>query len=446
MNRCFKLIILHLYILIFTSCSFVNTGGVWIDKSKEFEVEKSNSSTQIFSEKEIFRKQVNNKTNLVLPSSLTNSSWEEENFFYSNNTPHFNYENKKNLVLKSKKIGKNKFKLFNLNFEPLFDDGNIFFYDTSGNVYKYSIDDRKLIWRFNFYKKKYKRIPIQINLKITSDSLTVVDNLGYAYQLDKKMGKIIWAKNYGIPFRSNIKASSGNIFLLSQDNKFLSISETSGVKLGDLLTKTSFLKTDKKNSISLDKNKKNLYFINSSGELYSINIEKNNINWIFNSNISSKKDSDLFFAAPLVYKDDELIVSTSISTYSLNAITGFLNWELPFSTSVRPVLTQNYIFLVSQDGFILNLDRQNGKVIWSKNIFKNEKIIRADKTGNIVSMLIASNQIFITTAKGYFIFIDYNSGEILEYTKVSKGFFSKPIIADNKIYIIDRHMRILGFN
>ena len=321
-----------------------------------------------------------------------------------------------------------------------------FFYDTSGNVYKYSIDDRKLIWRFNFYKKKYKRIPIQINLKITSDSLTVVDNLGYAYQLDKKMGKIIWAKNYGIPFRSNIKASSGNIFLLSQDNKFLSISETSGVKLGDLLTKTSFLKTDKKNSISLDKNKKNLYFINSSGELYSINIEKNNINWIFNSNISSKKDSDLFFAAPLVYKDDELIVSTSISTYSLNAITGFLNWELPFSTSVRPVLTQNYIFLVSQDGFILNLDRQNGKVIWSKNIFKNEKIIRADKTGNIVSMLIASNQIFITTAKGYFIFIDYNSGEILEYTKVSKGFFSKPIIADNKIYIIDRHMRILGFN
>ena len=86
-------------------------------------------------------------------------------------------------------------------------------------------------------------------------------------------------------------------------------------------------------------------------------------------------------------------MSTSISTYSLNAITGFLNWELPFSTSVRPVLTQNYIFLVSQDGFILNLDRQNGKVIWSKNIFKNEKIIRADKTGNIVSMLKNLNQL-----------------------------------------------------
>ena len=446
MNRCFKFIILHFYILIFTSCSFVNTGGVWTDKSEEFEVKKTNPSTQIFSEKEIFRKQVSNKMNLVLPSSLTNNSWKEENIFYSNNTPHFTYENKKNLILKSKKIGKNKFKLFNLNFEPLFVNGNIFFYDTSGSIYKYSINDRKLIWKFNFYKKKYKRIPIQMNLKIISDNLTAVDNLGYAYQLNIKTGQIIWAKNYGIPFRSNIKASDGNIFLVSQDNKFVSISESSGEKLGDLLTKTSFLKTDKKNNISLNKNKKNLYFINSSGELYSINFERNNINWIFNSNISSKKDSDLFFAAPLVYKDDELIVSTSISTYSLDASTGFLNWELPFSTSVRPVLTQNYIFLVSQDGFVLNLDRKNGKVIWSKNIFKNENMVRADKTGSIVSMFIASDQIFITTSKGYFVFVDYNNGEILEYTKVSKGFFSKPIIANNQIYIIDRDMRVLGFN
>ena len=156
MNRCFKFIILHFYILIFTSCSFVNTGGVWTDKSEEFEVKKTNPSTQIFSEKEIFRKQVSNKMNLVLPSSLTNNSWKEENFFYSNNTPHFTYENKKKLILKSKKIGKNKFKLFNLNFEPLFVNGNIFFYDTSGSIYKYSINDRKLIWKFNFYKKNIR--------------------------------------------------------------------------------------------------------------------------------------------------------------------------------------------------------------------------------------------------------------------------------------------------
>ena len=61
-------------------------------------------------------------------------------------------------------------------------------------------------------------------------------------------------------------------------------------------------------------------------------------------------------------------------------------------------------------------------------------------------MFIASDQIFITTSKGYFVFVDYNNGEILEYTKVSKGFFSKPIIANNQIYIIDRDMRVLGFN
>ena len=38
-----------------------------------------------------------------------------------------------------------------------------------------------------------------MNLKIISDNLTAVDNLGYAYQLNIKTGQIIWAKNYGIP-------------------------------------------------------------------------------------------------------------------------------------------------------------------------------------------------------------------------------------------------------
>ena len=38
------------------------------------------------------------------------------------------------------------------------------------------------------------------------------------------------------------------------------------------------------------------------------------------------------------------------------------------------------------------------------------------------------------------------SQQILEYTKVSKGFFSKPIIVNNQIYIIDRDMRVLEFN
>ena len=95
MNRCLKFSILFFNLFIFVGCSFVNTGGVWTDKSKESQKEDSEPSTRIFSEREIFRKEVDGKINVVIGSSLTNKAWKEENYSYSNNTPHFQYENKK---------------------------------------------------------------------------------------------------------------------------------------------------------------------------------------------------------------------------------------------------------------------------------------------------------------------------------------------------------------
>ena len=49
----------------------------------------------------------------------------------------------------------------------------------------------------------------KINLTIESNNLIVSDNLGYLYSIDLESGKLIWAKNYGIPFRSNIKTDDG---------------------------------------------------------------------------------------------------------------------------------------------------------------------------------------------------------------------------------------------
>ena len=64
----------------------------------------------------------------------------------------------KKVIFKSKKIGKNKINLSNVFFEPLVVKNKIFFSDYSGNIYNYSINDKKLLWKFNFYKKKIQKL------------------------------------------------------------------------------------------------------------------------------------------------------------------------------------------------------------------------------------------------------------------------------------------------
>jgi outer membrane protein assembly factor BamB len=449
MNKFCKLLIVMLFPIIFINCSFGNRTGIWKDLSKETTIKKERAQYKpIFAKGEKFKKEISNDIVVNISKPITNDHWLEQNFTAINFVPHLQYENKKNLVFKSKKIGKIKGSIFNSEFEPLIVNENIFFYDIFGSIYNYSTSEERIIWKYNFYKKRFKKHFFKMNLTIQSDNLIVSDNLGYLYNIDVESGKLIWAKNYGIPFRSNIKTDDEYLFLINQDNKFYIIQKSNGEKKIDIETFPSFLKNNYQASISIDPIKKNAYFITTAGEVYSLNYKTNVINWLYKATLRDfEKKVDLFFSSPIIYKEDSIIISTSVSTISLNTLNGTLNWELPFSTYLRPVVLREFIFLVSKDGFILNLDRETGKVIWSNNLFNKSEKFNKKKIGEINSLMLISNQIFMTTSKGYFLFANYQNGKIINYAKVDKtGFFTKPIVANKNIYIINRKMRVLVFN
>ena len=439
---------LNIFFFLF-SCSFNNPGDIFQDKAKELEKEiLKKNSTLVFSESKKFKDEIPGLVQEKINSAIVNLNWAEMNFGLDNYVPHLEYNDVKRLTYKSKKIGKNKFDRSDLSFEPIIIDNNVFLYDLSGNIYKFSISERNLLWKFNFYKKRYKNIPIQLKLKISNNKLIVSDNLGYLYSLETDKGTLVWAKNYGIPFISTIKTQDDSIFLLNQDNKFYIINEKDGEKETSFETLPSILKSELETSICLDASKNNLYFVTSTGQLYSINYKTKNLNWLLNLSLTNKGQSEkFFFSSPIVYSEGKILISTSVSTYSINAANGLINWELPFSTYIRPATSENFLILVSKDGFILNLDSKTGKVLWSKNLFKNNKKLKQKKIGSITSLLLVSNKIIASTSKGFFIFIDYKNGKILNYAKASKaGFFSNPIIVNKKIHVIDNNFRILIFN
>ena len=449
MAKFFRFFIFISFTFVIVSCSFKDPAGFFEDRLKQLEEEIARKNSQlVFTEQKKFRKEILGDISDKIPESKINKGWIQKNFGSNNYVPHLSYKNKKQLVYKSKKIGKNKFNIENLSFEPLLLEDNIFFFDSSGNIYNFSVAQEELIWKFNFYKKRYKKIPINIKLKISNENLIIADNLGYLYSLKISSGELNWAKNYGVPFRSNMKIEDGNIFALNQDNKYYSIKEVDGEKNLSLETFPSFLKSKNQTNIVLDKDKGNVYFVTSTGEFYSINYKTGNINWLSTLFAAGKdKDSDLFFSSPIIYKEDKIFFSSSVSTYALNAKNGRTIWELPFSTDLRPIVSEKFLFLISKDGFILNLDIKTGKVLWSKDLFKTNKKFKKSKIGDINSFLLASNQILASTSKGFFLFIDYRNGKIINYTKASRrGFFSSPILVDEKIYVVDRNMKVLVFN
>ena len=170
MSKTKNLLFLIFYVFLL-NCSF-GFGGGWNDLSEELQKAKDRKNAKIiFSTAKKFEEEIKNKKIIKISKPSKNQKWNQQNFTTGNHIPHLAYQNKKNLILKSKKLGKNSFGLTNLDFEPIIENNIVFFYDPSGTIFSYSIDLEKLIWKYNFYKKRYKNIPKEISLDLSTNSV-----------------------------------------------------------------------------------------------------------------------------------------------------------------------------------------------------------------------------------------------------------------------------------
>ena len=128
MIRFLKLFLLVNSLLFLANCSFSNL-KFFEDRVKELEKEILQKFWISFSRTKKFNEEISGTTVNKIEKSILISSWQQKNLTSSNVVPHLKYENKKQLIYKSKKIGKNKFDTSNSLFEPLILNDNVFLYD-----------------------------------------------------------------------------------------------------------------------------------------------------------------------------------------------------------------------------------------------------------------------------------------------------------------------------
>ena len=356
-----KLFYALIILIIFQSCSFDNKSGIWkndniLTKDEntllgEFE---TLSSTQV-SFKEIIPYNTNSIINL--PNPITNKAWLDVFYNSNNNFNNFNYKDLNKLFYKSKKITR-----FKINNFILYKDNNVFLSDHNGNIIIFSIIENKIIYKYNFYKKKYKKINKELNYVLDDNILYISDNIGYLYALDFIENKILWAKNYKVPFRSNLKLSQDKLIAANQNNNLYFFNK----KTGDILTMIPTEETPIKNQFinSLSVNNQESFFLNTYGSIYSINNDTLKINWFLNLNQSIDiNPSSLFKSNQIISQKDVIIVATNNFTYILDSATGIINHKKNFSSAIKPLLIEDHLFLVTPNNYLICMNINNGKII-----------------------------------------------------------------------------------
>ena len=438
MNFLFLIII----VIFIQNCSFDNKTGIWNNEIKE-----NNKKNDLFKDfervksiQEKFNQIIAANKNLKLELSpiFTNLNWNDPYYSLGNNLDNFSYKNSKTIFFKSKKLTKYKTNKF-----LLYQDNNQIISDSKGNIILYSLEEEKIISKFNFYKKKYKRIEKKLNLIVNKNIIYVSDNLGYFYAYDFRKNKIVWAKNLKIPFRSNIKIHKNKIFVANQENTLLIFDYKNGDLIKKIPTEETILKNQFVNNLSISND--TLFFLNSYGSLYSLDIDELKFNWFLNLNQSLEINSRFIFdGSAITSNQNRIVISSKSNAYIIDSESGNILKKFNFSYSVQPIINKNYIFLTTKNNFLVAIDLKNNEIIYSYDISSQIKEFSKKYFDNIniFKIFLANGQIMLLDNS--YIFSFHSNGMLNNLTKLSNKIDSLPIfINQNLLYLNNRNKLIV---
>ena len=95
--------------------------------------------------------------------------------------------------------------------------------------------------------------------------------------------------------------------------------------------------------------------MNTFGSLYSID-NRSKINWFINLNQASDiNPTNLFLGNKLISTNDKIIVTSNYFTYVIDSNSGGIIYKKNFSSKIKPIVINNYLFLISKNDFLICL-------------------------------------------------------------------------------------------
>ena len=425
MNKIFFYLILILFI---SGCSLNKNSKFWTS-SQNIQKEKKTNYEKIFVKDKALERELNTNVTINLGKISDNNYITRE---YFNNDGRLNYDG---VLKKSSRYKFSKIKNF-YKFEPKisFHKNNIIFFDKRGSILKFD-KNSKLIWKKNYYSKSEKKLKPILQFANNNNILVVADNISKYYALNINNGELLWSRNNFAPFNSQIKIFQKKFFIIDYSNTLRCFSLKDGKELWSIETENSLIRSQKKLSMVIVNDL--LYFKNSLGDINAVNIDEGELLWQLPTQ-SSLINEDTFSleTSDLITDGNTLFFSNNRNKFfSIDLLTGSLNWENKVNSNLRPTLVGNYIFTVSLEGYLIIIEKNSGNIIRINDLFSGFKKKKREKI-KPVGFVVGNKNIYLTTNQGRLIVVDIKTGKINSILKIDNEKISRPYVLEKSLYVV----------
>ncbi len=421
-----KLIFLFSILILITGCSLNKNSKFWTSSK---DIKNDNSlGKKVFLKESAISKELNLGLKIKLNPNISKIDYNN----YYNNVGRINFNKD---LKKSSRFKFSKIKNFH-QFEPTISsyNDNIIFFDSKGSILQFN-SKSNLVWKKNYYSKLEKKLKPILQFANNKKYLIVADNISKYYMIDLQTGKLIWLKNNLAPFNSQIKIYKDKFFIVDFSNTLRCFSIKNGDELWNIKTEDSLIKSQKKLSMVIVKEK--IIFNNSIGDISAVNLNTGELLWQLPTQSTAIFESSFSLETSEIITDGKILYFSNNKNqiFAINIDTASFLWKNKVNSNLRSSIVEQYLFTISLEGYLIVTDKDSGNIIKITDIFNNFKIKNRPKikpTGFIIGL----NKIYVSTTNGRLIVINMKTGKVNTILKIDNEKISQPFIVDKDLFVI----------
>lgn len=150
--------------------------------------------------------------------------------------------------------------------------------------------------------------------------------------------------------------------------------------------------------------------------------------------------------APVIDRDRVIVAGNGGEVAALDLRTGERIWELPVGSSGTPWVVGEYVFVLSDQGELLCLLRQGGRVRWVTRLDpKSGQPGEARESVVWAGPTLAGGRLWLAGSSGDLLAVAPESGEVVGRSRLGSRVSQAPIAAGGTLYVLTDAAELLAF-
>ena len=312
---------------------------------------------------------------VILPAATANSDWAQSGGNASKSVGHVALGSSLAQVWTANINGTNKRE--RLASSPVVSGGRLFVIDTRAIVYAFDAATGAEVWSSQIEVEGNAPSRFGGGVSVLDSMVFATNGVGDVVALNAADGSQVWKVRPAGPLRGSPTLSNGNVYVMTQDNQIYALSMTDGS-----------VQWNEAGTVGLagifgvaapSAGQGTVLAGYSSGELTAYRYENGRNLWddalartSISTSVSTLSDID---ADPVIDRGRVFALGQGGRMAAYELVTGQRIWELNIAGITTPVVSGEWVFVLTDDAKLLCIARPNGKVRWISQLsaFKNDE-------------------------------------------------------------------------